>query len=159
MSTILSIRKAKPTDARRISYLIHQNTEKVVENQYSPEQVAIWKKANSPSAILRSMETKTLFCAFAGQYLVGTIGLLGTEVVGLYVSPARRKQGIGGQLLTFLENYAQQKGIKELTLTATPSGEPFYQAKGYEALKPVVVNILGVDFLETAMKKRIPSSR
>ncbi len=157
MSAILSIRKAKSTDAKKISYLIHQNTEKVLENRYSPEQVAIWKKANSPSAILRSMETKTLFCAFAGQYLVGTIGLLETEVVGLYVSPARRKQGIGGQLLAFLENYAQQQGIKELTLTATPSGQPFYRAKGYAPIKAVVVNIHGVEFQETAMKKMIPS--
>ena len=152
----MEIRKATPNDARRISYLIQKNTERVVENGYSQAQIEVWKRFNAPSGIRQQMEKRILFCAFENQKLVGTIGLQDNEVVGLYVSYSQRKKGIGGILLDYLERYARNQKIEKLTLSATPSARRFYEKRGFISLKPVVVNILGVYFFETEMCKIFP---
>ena len=127
----------------------------VTENGYSAAQIAIWKKANTPKAIRDSLRKRIIFCAFSKGKLIGTIGLEGQEVVGLYVSYSKRGLGIGGILLQYLEEYARQQSIGKLNLTATPSAQPFYAAKGYTSIQQVVVNIQGVDFHETAMFKQL----
>ena len=127
----------------------------VNENGYSAAQIAVWKKANTPKAIRESLKRRTIFCAFTKGKLIGTIGLEEQEVVGLYVSYSKRGLGIGGILLQHLEEYARQQSIVQLSLTATPSAQPFYAAKGYTRIKQVAVNIQGVDFHETAMFKEL----
>ena len=148
------IRQASRNDARRISYLIQKNTEKVVENNYSSEQIEVWKKANTQRAIEQKMEERILFVAFDKGKLVGTIGLQGNEVLGLYVSHTQRGKGIGRQLLKHLEAFACAHQIESLILTATPSGFPFYERNGFEAQEAVIVKIDGVDFMETKMIKK-----
>ncbi len=49
------IRKATKKDARRISYLIKKNTENVLENGYTNEQIATWKKGIE-SKLLQHLE-------------------------------------------------------------------------------------------------------
>ena len=149
------IRQANSKDARRISYLIKKNTGKVLENNYTSEQVITWKKANSPKAIAESLKQRIIFCAFQNDKLVGTIGLQENEVVGLYVSYAKRGKGIGRQLLSFIESYAKAKDIKDLELTSTPSAVKFYAKSGYQLQDPVIVKISGVEFKETRMTKKL----
>ena len=151
----MEIRIATPNDAKRISYLIQKNTERVLENGYSQAQIGVWKRFNTPSGIRQQMEKRTIFCAFQNQKLVGTIGLQENEVVGLYVSYSQRKKGIGGILLDYLERYARNQKIEKITLTATPSARHFYEKRGFIPFKPVVVNINDVDFFETEMYKKL----
>lgn len=152
----IEIRKAQLGDARRISYLIQKNAEKVTQNNYSAAQIRAWKKANTPKAIEQKLKERIVFCAFQGNQLVGTIGLIENEIVGLYVSYSKRGYGIGGKLLRYLENYVRTKHILELELTATPAGLPFYAHHGYIPHESVIVTIHGVDFPETKMKKQLP---
>jgi len=154
----MHIRKATIEGCRRISYLIRKNTEQVKENHYSEIQVRTWKKANTTKAIEEKMKTRTIFCAFQHNQLVGTIGLDQTEVVGVYVSYSKRNLGIGGQLIRYLEQYAHRIGLAELTLTSTPSAKAFYQSKGFTAMNEVSVMIMGVEFIETAMRKKLAGS-
>ncbi len=155
----IKIRKATIQDARHISYLIQKNTEKVVENQYSAAQKKAWKKANTPKVIQKSITTKTWFCAFSQQKLVGTIALEGKELSGLYVSYTKRGLGIGRLLMTYLETYAIEQGITELVLTSTPSALRFYENNGFVKLGPVSVDVFGVPFPEMAMKKEIGTQK
>ena len=99
------IRNATVQDVKRISYLIQHNTENVVENKYTSEQIRTWKRANTPTAIFKSLASRTILCAFLKNRLVGTIGLQGKEVVGLYVNFSKRRCGIGKELLNHLELY------------------------------------------------------
>ncbi len=151
----MHIRKATFDDVRRISYLISRNTEKVFENNYSNEQKMAWKKANTPKSIKDSLNKRLIFCAFEQQQLVGTIGLQENEVVGLYVSFSKRGLGIGKALLSFLEAYAFDHKITKLSLTATPSGFPFYLKNGYISDESVIIKINGIDFKEMRMTKKL----
>jgi len=151
----MQIKEANINDVRKISYLIKKNTDKVKENNYTNEQITVWKNYNSPAAIKKSLFERKIFCAFQNDKLVGTIGLEENEVVGLYVSFNKRGQGIGRALLRHLEEYANNRNIQELTLCATPSALNFYKNNGYEVEKEVVVKISGVAFYETRMTKKI----
>ena len=151
----LLIRPSQITDARRISYLIQRTTERVTENGYSPQQIEVWKKANTPGAIHRQMEQRSIFCAFIGKQLVGTIALQDDELVGLYVSYSQRGHGIGRLLVKYLEKEALQRGLTSLHLCATPSAKVFYERCGYQAQKPVTVRIQGIAFEETHMEKAL----
>lgn len=151
----MHIRKAKSSDARRISYLILRNTEKVLENNYSQSQIDVWKKQNTPHKIKNSFARREIFCAFDKNMLIGTIGIQNNEVVGLYVSHAKRKHGIGRRLLEHLEEYARKKHLRELSLTSTPSAENFYRRNGYTAGGYVELIIDDVIFRELKMSKRL----
>jgi len=149
------IRQANKNDAKRISYLIQKNTEKVRKNNYSKKQIEIWKAANTPSAIKNKLEERIIFCAFENEQLIGTIGLEENVVVGLYVSYSKLGQGIGKKLLHHLEAFAKENRIRDLELTSTRSANSFYQRNGFSPQESVLVNVNGVDFQETKMTKKL----
>lgn len=149
------IRQANKDDAQRISYLIQKNAEHVKNNNYSARQIETWKAANSSGTIRKKLEERTIFCDFENKKLVGTIGLEGKEVVGLYVSYSNIGKGVGKALLNHLEEFAERNGIIDLELTSTPSAKQFYQKKGYSAQEEVLVNVNGVSFMETKMTKTL----
>ena len=155
MSLTLLIRRATALEARRISYLIQKNVEADKQNGYSPIQKRIWQKWNTPAAIRKQLEHRIIFCAFANGRLIGTIGLEGNKVVGLYISQSKRGQGIGKQLLQYLEDYAHNEGHTELILEATPSGQVFYTSKGFEEVEAITTIIDGVAFPEMKMRKKL----
>ena len=151
---MICIRKATHNDSKKISYLIQKNTE-ANPNNYNQEQLVTWKKYNTPSRIKKQLTEREIFCAFENEKLVGTIGLLNNEIVGFYISPSKRGQGIGTKLFDFIENQAKQKGYKTLLLTSTPSAVKFYQNKGFQQTKTVIVTIDGVDYQEYNMIKTL----
>lgn len=151
----MTIRQANKNDARRISYLIQKNTVNVTKNNYSAEQIDVWKAANTTTAIKGKLNERIIFCAFENEKLIGTIGLQGNEVVGLYVSYNKVGKGIGTKLLNHLEEYAKKNRIETLELTSTPSANLFYRRNGYIAKEPIIISVNGVDFLETKMTKML----
>ena len=106
MNVNFQIRKATIRDARKISYLIRKNADYVHDNNYTPEQLVVWKNDNTLKAIKSKLKQREIFCAFKNGKLIGTIGLEGNYLVGLYISYRKRGQGIGYKLLVFLEDYA-----------------------------------------------------
>ncbi len=149
------IRASTEQDLLPISELIKANTESVIENGYSDLQKEIWIKSNTPEKLAIKRRERKIFCGEIANELVGVIGLKKNEVMGLYVNPKKRGLGIGRQLLEHVEEYARTQRIKELTLTSTPSGKGFYEKAGYKSKGAVLVEIEGVAFRETAMKKEI----
>ena len=152
----MEIKEATKKDTVKISYLINKSTDKN-PNNYSKEQIAAWKKYNTPSKIKTRLNHQIIFCAFDKNKLVGTITLKADSILSFYVSYSIRKKGIGSILLNHLENYALHKGIDTLRLTATPSALHFYKNRGYKPNKNVVISIFGIDYPEVEMQKNIVS--
>ncbi|MEO0338676.1 MAG: GNAT family N-acetyltransferase [Bacteroidota bacterium] len=148
----MNIRPATHHDARRISYLIQKSTKKN-PNAYTLEQIRAWTKYNTVAKIKKQLEDRIFFVAFEKGKLLGCIALKDTEVLGFYVSYAIRGKGIGSKLLAHLEQYAYEKGIKKLHLTATPSAYPFYLSKGFYPVEQVEISIYGIVFPEMEMEK------
>lgn len=151
----MQIRKATTNDARKISNLIRKNADNVLSKKYSQEQLVAWKNKNTTKGIIDNLKDRTTFVAFQNGKLVGTIGLEGNYLVGLYISYHKLRQGIGFCLLEYLENYAKKKKIKELHLTATPYGYGFYLKYGYKPYGKVDLYYGGIKFIETKMTKKL----
>ncbi|MEL6134042.1 MAG: GNAT family N-acetyltransferase [Bacteroidota bacterium] len=153
--SLYQIKMATPNEAQMVSELIHQGVDMLEDKSYTPAQLAAWKKINTPEAIAESLQQRRIFCAFEGDELVGTVGLEGNELVGLYIKPSRKQQGIGGMLLVHLEQYAAAHQIPELKLTSIPSAKAYYQHKGFHISREVLTVVDGVEFPETEMVKRL----
>lgn len=149
------IRKATYSDARRIGYLIRKNADKVLSKVYSTEQLLAWKNYNTPATIRSYIKQREIFCAFENNFMIGTIGLEGCIIKGLYVSHNKIGKGVGFRLLLFLEQYAIENNIKELTLYATPIGLDFYLRQKYKPCGIDEIYINDVKFFETKMKKKL----
>ena len=100
------IRTATGGDAGAISALIRRNADAMLAEEYSAAQLAAWKRYNTPARLRERLKSRTTFGAYRCGRLSGTMALDGAELVGFYVSPSRRGQGIGKLLLARLEAYA-----------------------------------------------------
>ena len=149
------IRKANISDAKRLSYLIRKNIERVEENEYTPIQRQTWSDQNKPRLVRERLMKRETFCAFLNKQLAGTIALDGNLICGMSVSYTKRGTGIGQQLLNYIENYAGKKALKELILTASPNGYGFYLKNGYQVYGKMEHHYNGVRFPELKMKKKL----
>ena len=60
------------------------------------------------------------------------------EILGLVVSSARRRSGIGQRLLAVVEVWARERGLPEISVRSNvlrESSHPFYEKHGYRRVK------------------------
>ncbi|WP_435317728.1 GNAT family N-acetyltransferase [Haloarchaeobius sp. TZWSO28] len=60
---------------------------------------------------------------------------LDAEVTAVYVHPSAVRAGVGSAVLADLEERARDRGATTLGLTASANAVPFYEARGYEAVR------------------------
>ncbi len=149
------IRSATLDDAESLSFLILENAETILLPYYSAAQWTVFTQYYSPEIMRKKIGTQQVFCADKQGEIVGTIALDKDFLVGFYTKLSHLKQGIGRQLLAFIEKKALENGYENLQLAASPEGVGFYEKNGWIKLKDMNFNYLGVDFLETLMLKNL----
>lgn len=154
MSSI-HIRRAQLSDAGQLSDLICENAQKLLKPHYNNEQWDIFIRYYSEQVLSEKIASQTVFCAERDGEIVGTVALDGDFVVGFYTRVQNVNQGIGKQLMTHLELYAQNNGLNTLQLAASPEGLAFYYKNGWQKVKDFTIEHYGVGFEETLMNKRI----
>ena len=128
------IRQAKPADAKRISYLRRQTLERINLKDYGRAAINHLKKKNSPAQIIKKMKTRKIFVIANKNKILGSIeiNLETGRVGGLYIDYEHLKQGLGLELMQFIENFARTKKIKKIILHPTKTALPFYKKLGYK---------------------------
>lgn len=149
------IRRANINDASRVSYLIRRNIEKVEDNGFSLAQKKAWSNQNRAPSQKEKIKTIELFCALINNRLVGTIGLDKNMICSMYVSYSKRGQGIGQNLLNYIENHCKKNNINELILTASPNGNGFYLKNGFTPYGDIELVHENIKFMETKMRKTL----
>lgn len=135
--------------------MICENAEKLLKPHYNNEQWNIFIKYYSAQVLSEKIASQTVFCAERDGQIIGTAALDGDFVVGFYTRLQHVNQGIGKQLMTYLETYAQSKGLSTLQLAASPEGLAFYYKNGWQKVKDFTIEHYGVGFAETLMSKQI----
>jgi N-acetylglutamate synthase-like GNAT family acetyltransferase len=154
MSSIY-IRNAELKDAKVLSELICENAQQILKPHYNTDQWNVFIKYYSIEVMTKKIESQIIFCAEKDGEIVGTIALDGDFVVGFYTHLHSMNQGIGKMLITHLEKYAVNNGIKKLQLAASPEGVTFYLKNGWQKVKDFVIEYYGVGFEETLMVKEL----
>jgi GNAT superfamily N-acetyltransferase len=155
MKNDITIRPAIIEDAAAISQLVIENANETLLAHYNVEQwnaFSIYYTIEEVEANIKAIE---VFCAVIDNDIVGTIALDNDFIIGFYTRLQNIGQGLGSQLLTFIENYAANNGIKKLQLAASPAGAAFYAKKGWQIIEELDMLYKGVPFRETLMEKAL----
>jgi N-acetylglutamate synthase-like GNAT family acetyltransferase len=75
------------------------------------------------------------------------------RIRAFFIDPGQARSGLGSRLLAHCEAAAAADGFTRCTLVATMPGEPFYAARGYVAVEPVVLTFDGVEVRFVSMDK------
>jgi GNAT superfamily N-acetyltransferase len=62
------------------------------------------------------------------------------RVRAMYTDPAFARQGVGRFILRLCEDAARAEGFRSAELGATMGGKPLYEAAGYHAIEPLLVD-------------------
>ena len=131
--------KARPEYAREISELICGNLKNINSRDYTPEQIEAWASVNSPGRIRNSIEKNKIFVLVDGDQIMGVCslnpetGMLGS----FFVKYNYHNRGYGTELLKYVENYAERRGIRVLNVNSTITAYYFYARRGYEKIRDV----------------------
>lgn len=128
----------------------------VTQNNFS-DAVALLKQNNLPTEDIT--EITKLFSIVDNDKVIATIGLELYEKIGLLrsfaVDEEYRSKGVGSQLVNFIEDFAQQNGIKEIVLLTTTAAE-YFTKRNYQAIHRE--NIPGEIKNSSEFKSTCPSS-
>lgn len=149
------LRKYRPDDIQEIAALFYETVNTVNRRDYSPEQTAAW------SAGWKELAQKNSF--FLSLYTVVAeekghiVGYGNIDESGyldhLFVHKDCQGRGIASTVCDMLEEYAQIKNVKEISVHASITAKPFFEKRGYRVIKEQQVTVRGVTMTNFAMKK------
>lgn len=151
----LKIRKAKISDAVKISRLILGTIENINKLNYTKHQMASWRKKYSLDGVKDLIKRKKWFCALENKLLVAVCSINKEVLASFYVKYNKVGKGIGKFLLNYIEDYARKKRMKKLVLYSTKEGHGFYKKMGYKAVRKVKIKVGNSLFPETKMEKKL----
>jgi amino-acid N-acetyltransferase len=106
----------------------------VTQNDFS-KAIDLLKKNNLPTQDITG--TTKLFVMLEGNDVIGVVGLETHDHDGLLrslcISQSKRKNGLGAELVDFVENYAPTQNVHCLFLLTTTASD-FFSKRGYEEI-------------------------
>lgn len=126
------IRTATTDDAKAIAALIQRTLRVSNAADYSVDEIANVYAGFSAGQVRERMQRQDVFIAeLEDGSVIGTIGYGGGELWALFVAPEHQRLGLGSALVAHIERHAQQRGLRQLVLSASRTGIEFYARLGY----------------------------
>jgi putative acetyltransferase len=157
MTASYPLRPFLPADTMALRELFAQSIEELTADDYDEDQRAAWAgaAADAEAFAKRLGAMTTLVVQVEGEY-AGFASLKDNNVFEmLYVHPYFAGQGVGGTLAEAIERIARGRGSKEITVEASDTAEPFFEARGYEAVQRSMLPRDNLWLTNTTMKKRL----
>jgi putative acetyltransferase len=112
---------------------VHQAAIRVLGRAaYSENECESWAFGLTSGGYLKAMEAgETFIAAIFADHISAFCSYKNDEIVGLFVHPRWRRQGVASKLLSTAEGRICQTGVAKIMLDAAASAVPFYQAAGY----------------------------
>lgn len=140
------VRKARLQDSDRIFQIQTESLKVLSADDYSPEQIQclVDNKAD-----LNNISSRNIVKAFVAEIdgeIIGFSSLGFWTINAMFVHPNFTRQGVGRKLLEAIEQEALSRRWKVLTVMASITGQPFYQACGYRNLFKSSITLCNQDF-------------
>ena len=129
----LQFRLAKSEDIKKLLEL-QSSSIRLMSADYTPRQIESLVRSQT---LARYGSHEIVFLASYKDELVGFACLINNyfQIGGLYVHPNFIRQGIGTQLLEFIEKTAIDKGCKVISVMSSLTAINFYKARGYQEIR------------------------
>lgn len=157
MANAYPLRPFLPADTVPLQDLFAQSVEELTADDYDEDQRLAWvaSAADSEAFAERLGSMVTLVVQVEGEY-AGFASLKDNKTVEmLYVHPYYAGQGVGSALLDAIERLARSRGAGEITVEASDTAEPFFEAKGYVATQRNMIPRENLWLPNTTMKKKL----
>lgn len=149
----MEIRAYRPEDLTEILRLFHDTIHSVCRADYSPAQLEAWSDGKPDRAAwARRLDESDCRVACADGRILGFGNMLpGGRLDLFYVHRDAQRRGVGRALLGALERAHPERPI---TLEASVTALPFFEAQGYRAVRAQTVWRRGVALTNCVMEKR-----
>ena len=126
------IRKACADDVAAAWEIRNASILSQCKGHYPPESLAIWTNGEITEQFIQFV-VEQLYVATVNDAVVGT-GMIDRNtgrLDAIHVRPDMMRQGIGGQVVSFLEDIGRAAGLTKLTLDSTLNAAEFYRSCGF----------------------------
>jgi putative acetyltransferase len=157
MTASFPLRPFLPADTMALRELFAQSIEELTTDDYDEDQRVAWAStaADAEAFAKRLGAMVTLVVQVEGEY-AGFASLKDNTIFDmLYVHPYFAGQGVGTALADAIEALAKGRGATEITVEASDTAEPFFEARGYAATQRNMVPRDDLWLTNTTMKKRL----
>ncbi len=129
--TPFPIRLFKPDDLAEVKELIHRTLDADTTSGYPPVGVAYHKQLHTPQRILRDVVNGHTVVMVDHKKIIATGTLVGSLIKRVFIDPAYQRQGLGQQVMAYLEKHALKNGKNSVCLDASKGAKAFYLRLGY----------------------------
>ncbi len=143
----IAIRPYQSGDELELSRLIQAALREVNSKDYSATVIERMCKNFTPKQIKELSTQRKMFVAVDAEQIVGTISLVNDTIFTVFVDPARHHQGIGTQLMQFIEGVAKQDGYSTVVVPASVTAHDWYKNLGYQDIKMTASEEHGTNFV------------
>ncbi|WP_120498878.1 GNAT family N-acetyltransferase [Kiloniella sp. EL199] len=151
------IRPHKPEDAVILFQLFYDTVHKVNIQNYSQEQVDAWAPENFD--IKRWQERTKSYFIFVAEDDSGITGFAELEENGhidcFYVHHKKQGLGIGGKLMSELEQKAKDLKLTEIYAEVSITARPFFEKKEFKVTQKQEVVLRGQSLMNYKMSKSL----
>lgn len=155
MTSFLSLRPYRSDDLDAVIAVFLGSVRKVAAKDYSPAQIEAWAQADPDKWSVRLL-ARMAWVVSAEQQVVGFAEL---EADGhldtLFVHPAYQGRGVATALLDIVEAAARGQGVLRLFTEASITAYPFFERRGFQLLKPQMVEVRGQILRNFRMEKSL----
>jgi GNAT superfamily N-acetyltransferase len=153
----MRVRTYKLGDTREIVKLFYDTVHEVNIRDYTKAQVDAWAPVDIDiETWSKSLSSKFTFVAEEGEKIAGFGELEANgHIDRFYCHKDFQGKGAGTQILAKIELQAQSLGIKKLFTEASITAKPFFESKGFIAVKQHEVERKGQKLINFAMEKII----
>ena len=156
----LLIRRYHEADIDPIVTLFYETVHTVNKKDYSEEQLHAWasreEEKQKRESWMKSLRENIAFVAEIDGQIVGFSDMNRQGYLDrLFVHKDYQGQGIASALVSRLESEAIKLRILEMDTDASITAKPFFEAKGYRAIRSQIVERNGTQLMNYRMKKRL----
>lgn len=129
----MHIRSARMTDAEKIAATHRSSIQELCSEFYTRHDIDGWIEMIAPGIYESAIKEKIMIVAEEKENILG-LGILDLEhreIGAIYIHPKMKGTGLGGCLLSDLEDKALNDNAERLTLCSTINALGFYQHHGY----------------------------
>jgi GNAT superfamily N-acetyltransferase len=121
-------------DAKRVSALIRNTL--LISNikDYDYSVIRNLEDCFTPEKIKALSLRREIFVYEKNCKIFGTISLENDTIYSFFVAPDKQKEGVGTELLEYVENLARKRGKRLLFMAASITAVSFYRKHGYEVI-------------------------
>jgi GNAT superfamily N-acetyltransferase len=129
------VRAFEIADATSVSSLISTTLRISNVRDYPGDFLSKLEASFTPPSLRELAKERVIFVAVEENAIVGTASLGRDQVHAVFVHPARQGRGIGRRLMEAVESEALARGERGLTLYASVTAVPFYEANGWRTVR------------------------